>query len=655
MNSQNSDKMEIVKHRDITVLLVEDDEVDQMAFERFVKAAGLPYKYILSGSIRQTKELVEDGQHFDIAIVDFNLSDGNGLEVVDVIGTQAPVIFVTGQGDQKTAVEAMKAGVYDYLIKDTQRQYLDQLPVTIDNAISHRQAESRLREVELEIEKLMWVVSKTDNSMAIANAKGLIEWVNEGFERMTGYASEEVVGTHGDDLLLDGVSGLNPASEHFQLLVETKKSIIYETKNYNKNGREFWVLTTITPILDTDGEIHRIIAIDSDVTEQKRIEQELLVAKQKAEALAKTKEEFLANMSHEIRTPMNAIIGMSQLLKDTPLNDEQETYLKSLEFASENLMNIISDVLDLSKLEAGKVVLESIPFDLKKLLDGIENMFRFKATEKKIGFKFEGDEALADEYLGDPGKLNQILLNLLSNAVKFTAKGEVKLSVKVLEGDKDLHRICFEVTDTGIGIPEENFANIFESFKQASSTTTREFGGTGLGLTIVKRLVEQMKGEITVKSETGKGASFRIELPLKMCPSQSGSNVKKPNAINPEVLKGKIALLVEDNELNRMVATKFLHSSGIEVKEAKNGLEGVEAAAQNGIDFILMDIQMPLMDGYEASRKIRDAGNQIPIIAMTAHAMAEEKQRCLDAGMNDYLTKPILKDTLIEKICENIN
>lgn len=645
--------MDILKHRDITILLVEDDEIDQMAFERFVKDNGLPYKYRMSSSISESKVIV-DSERIDIAVVDYHLADGNGLELVKFIGNRMPVIFVTGQGDQKTAVEVMKAGVYDYLIKDSQRHYLELLPVTIDNAIGHLKAEQRISEVEQEVEKLLWVVSKTDNSMAVANQEGKIEWVNEGFERLTGYSASEVIGTHGDELLSGQISGLNPKSEHFKTLFTTKKSVNYESRNFSKSGKEFWVLTTITPILDINGKVHQIIAIDSDITERKRMEEELRIAKQNAENLAKTKEEFLANMSHEIRTPMNAIIGMSQLLNDTPLNEEQTKYLKSLDFASDNLMNIINDVLDLSKLDSGKVLVESTSFDPRKLMEEVSEMFRYKAKEKAIGFRVEVAAEVAENLIGDPGKINQILLNLLSNAIKFTQNGEVALVVSVVNNQKNAQRLLFEVSDTGIGIPVDKQELVFDSFSQASSNTTRKYGGTGLGLTIVKKLVQGMNGKLQLVSSEGKGSTFSVELSLNKTLEKQNPVKPLPTADPKEFLHGKSCLLVEDNELNQVVATKFLESVGVVVMAVENGQLAVEASTESSFDFILMDIQMPVMDGYTAARTIRGNGNSTPIVAMTAHAMPEEKQRCLDAGMSDYLTKPILKDVLFSKIVENL-
>lgn len=636
-----------IKNRDVTILLVEDDQIDRMAFERFIRKNELPYKYIVATSVAEAEEAIEKGG-FDIALVDFLLGDGTGLEVVKKI-TTVPVIFATGQGDQKVAVEAMKAGVYDYLVKDSSRNYLDQLPVTIDNAISYKRANEKLRAMEHEVEKLLWVVSKTENSMVIADKNGKIEWVNEGFERLTGFSQQEVVETYGDMLLRNNLSGLNPRSPHYKTLTEEKRSVSYESKNYSKDGKELWVFTTITPVLDSTGEITKIIAIDSDISERKEVEFELILAKQKAEKLAHTKEEFLANMSHEIRTPMNAIMGMAELLKETKLDHKQQEYLKSISFASENLLTLINDVLDLAKMEAGEMKFENVPFDLRQLLDSIGGMLQFRVNEKNLEYRCNVDNEVPKELKGDPTRLNQILLNLLGNAIKFTEKGFVELNVKPLSKADNEVELQFEVVDTGIGIPKSKQKSIFESFKQGENETTRRYGGTGLGLSIVKKLLHFQGGDITVDSTPDEGSTFRVVIGFKVnSHSQPKPVEEQVNGGHGQDLAGVNVLVVEDNELNQILAVEFLNKAGASSQVASNGKEAVEKVDSTKFDIVLMDIQMPEMDGYEATKTIRKKGNQVPIVAMTAHAFQGEREKCLSAGMDDYLTKPIRFEKMVE-------
>ncbi len=516
---------------------------------------------------------------------------------------------------------------------------------------SQRQILESLERTNAEVEKLLWVVSKTDNSMAVASEKGLIEWVNEGFERLTGYGFDAVAGTHGDILVKGAPSGLNPKSQHFKELVATKRSVTYESKNYTKNGQEFWVLTTITPIIGSDGEIQKIITIDSDISDRKKAETELLFAKRKAEKLAKTKEEFLTNLSHELRTPMNAIIGVSQLLEDTRMTKKQQSYLKALSFASDNLLNIINDVLDLSKIESGQIEYESVPFDLNQMIQDVGEMFSFRAKEKDLQFhvKTEGIPGLV---IGDPSKLNQILLNLLSNAFKFTDKGAVFFSITLLEQQGSRSSIQFQIRDTGIGIPKEKQGVIFESFKQAESTITRKFGGTGLGLTIVKKLVDGLGGTLQVQSELHKGATFTICIPFGVVEHTAPPTPESLPENDRAKLKGKRCLLVEDNELNQMVVCEFLGAAEMEVETAENGNAALATIEKTTFDIVLMDIQMPEMDGYEAAKELRKRGFKKPILAMTAHALSGEIEKCSAAGMDDCLTKPIKRHVLYSKIAQ---
>ncbi|MCF8256473.1 MAG: response regulator [Flavobacteriales bacterium] len=643
-----------LKHRDITIFLAEDDEIDRMAFERFVKKNALPYRYVTADSIRQGREVLANTV-IDVAVVDYSLKDGTGMELLDVIADRVPVIFVTGHGNQKVAVEAMKAGVYDYLIKDADRNYLQLLPVTIDNAIDHRRTEERLRQLESEKQRLLWMVSKTENAMAIASRDGRVEWVNEGFERLSGWQADDVIGTFGDMLLDDSISGLNPESEHYRNVMKSKGSVQYESLNFHKDGNGYWVLTTLTPIFGHDGEVEHIIAIDSNITDRKKAEDELLKAKLHAETLTRTKQEFLANLSHEIRTPMNAIVGIVQLLTDSELNSEQREYLRSIEFASDNLLNIINDVLDLSKLEAGQVVYESIPFNVKEVVTRTADIFRLKAKEKGLLLETSHGPEVPATVTGDPTRLNQILANLISNALKFTENGTVKVNTRLMKDTGSGVVLEFAVSDSGIGIAPENQKKIFESFGQADSDTTRKFGGTGLGLTIIKRLAEDMDGSVGLKSALGQGSVFTVTLPftLEEAPTDGKDGQEQPTA-DLDRLNGAHGLIAEDNELNRMVATRFLEAVGIVVACAVNGLEAVQMAADKDYDFILMDIQMPEIDGYEAARRIRSSGSRVPIIAMTAHAFSGEREKCIAAGMDSYLTKPVRRELLHSRIAEFI-
>ncbi len=365
----------------------------------------------------------------------------------------------------------------------------------------------------------------------------------------------------------------------------------------------------------------------------------------------KVKEQFLANMSHEIRTPMNAIKGMIDILirNDHPLS--QDKYLEAIHQSSENLLVILNEILDLSKLEAGKMELEKIPFDPIKILHNIQSILRFKAEEKGLSFLLKTDEHIPALICGDPTHLHQILLNLASNAIKFTHKGSVTIDVFSKPVNADSIVLQFKVIDTGIGIPADKMDQVFEVFTQGDTDTTRKYGGTGLGLTICKRLVELHQGSINVESELNKGSVFTVEIPYSLIPHQE-EVTQNETALT---ITGLNVLLVEDNEFNVIVARDVLESAipGVRVDLAENGKEAILKVQTNNYDIILMDIQMPEMDGYAATKAIRKMGESkagIPIIAMTANVMKAEVDRCFEAGMNAYISKPFERSELLMKI-----
>jgi signal transduction histidine kinase/CheY-like chemotaxis protein/HPt (histidine-containing phosphotransfer) domain-containing protein len=390
------------------------------------------------------------------------------------------------------------------------------------------------------------------------------------------------------------------------------------------------------------------------VLERSIYEAELIQAKNQAEYSAKAKEQFLSTMSHEIRTPMNAVIGMTHLLMQENPKPEQVGNLKTLQFSAENLLVLINDILDYNKIESGMVSFECIPFNLASLLESIRFSLSFKAEEKHIGFDIHLDEQLPPVLLGDPVRLAQILTNLVSNAIKFTEKGGVTLEAVVKRDDGDSVLLDFAVTDTGIGIKAEKLAYIFDRFTQAESDTTRKYGGTGLGLAITKRLLEMQGSQIGVNSQPGEGSRFFFGLSFRKGDEASPLRSSYAYAASARLLDRVRLLLVEDNEINRKVATKFLNKWGIEPDCAHNGVQAVEKIKEKAYDLILMDLQMPEMDGYEATRVIRETKAQegIPIIALTASAMHDVAQKIFDAGMNDFVMKPFHPDDLYQKIAK---
>lgn len=390
-----------------------------------------------------------------------------------------------------------------------------------------------------------------------------------------------------------------------------------------------------------------------DMSLQKAAEEELRNAKQLAEDAAETKANFLATMSHEIRTPLNGVIGIATLLADTDLDATQLDYVSTLRRSAEVLLSLINDILDFSKMDAGKLTLESIPFAPTALIHDLHSMFQSQFEQKQLKASYHLDDKLPTWLLGDEHRLRQVLINLVGNALKFTEKGEVNVSVKLVGVLGNQCRVRFSVQDTGIGISATAQARLFEAFTQADGSTTRQFGGTGLGLSISKKIIELMHGKLQLASTLGEGSRFFFDIMLTK--TDSPISIPSHATVNtPVSVEGKKLLLVEDNKINQLVAGKLLEKFGYAYDIAENGIEAVDKASSNHYDAILMDCQMPVLDGFEATKRIRQSEQaksaHTPIIGLTANALEGDREKCLACGMDDFTTKPIKLEELASKL-----
>ena len=436
-----------------------------------------------------------------------------------------------------------------------------------------------------------------------------------------------------------------------EVILTGKENIIEESLIFNE--QESWTETFRTPIKDKSNNILGMVGIRRDITERKKIEKELFIAKELAESANQLKSEFLAVMSHEIKTPMNGLMGFIELLAQTELDERQKKYIDKINISYDSLSNIINNVLDFSKMEAGNMPIETMGFSVESLLNECVDISSLQARQKenKINIKTSN---LPEKVCGDLYKLRQILNNLLNNAIKFTNQGEILLTAKTLCEDENKVKLHFEVSDTGIGISKDKISKVMEPFSQEDSSTTREYGGTGLGLAICYKLVKLMNGDMYIDSEKGKGTviSFTIEL-LKEKVSKNKITEEPPAEKEHKDLSKYKILIVEDDEMNLELITEIIKTTNISYDVVHNGSEALDACKKNNYNLILMDCMMPVMDGYSAAREIKKLegiDKSLIIIALTANAMVGDSQKCIDAGMDDYMPKPINISNMVSMI-----
>jgi PAS domain S-box-containing protein len=498
--------------------------------------------------------------------------------------------------------------------------------------------------------KFQSFLESVPDAIVIVNKQGNIQSVNKQTEEMFGYLRNEIIGNKIELLMPSRFKEAHPGHrDSFSGNPRTRKmGEGMQLFAQRKNGDEFPVEISLSKI-DTD-EGFLVCASIRDVSNQKRIENDLNEAILKAENALKSKQQFLSNMSHEIRTPMNAIIGFTKVILKTELTFKQKEYLNAIKMSGDTLIVLINDILDLAKVDAGKMVFEKAPFKLSLSISTMLHLFETKIQEKNLELIVKYDQNIPEVLIGDATRLHQIILNLVSNAVKFTSKGKITVFVRKLTEDIENITIEFSISDTGIGIESEKTEKIFKNFQQAHSQTSRIFGGTGLGLAIVKQLVEKQGGSIWVESEVDKGSTFSFVLSFKKAKGETVLDNEITELVDNPIQDIKV-LVVEDVELNQLLMRTLLDDFGFECDIANNGKIAVEKLEKNIYDIVLMDLQMPIMNGFQATNYIRNIlQSQIPIIALTADVTTADIENCKTVGMNDYIAKPVDERKLYSKI-----
>ncbi len=539
-------------------------------------------------------------------------------------------------------------------LRDAQETIIGYLLIGTDNT-ARQQVEAEKKKLDQRLRDQQFytrsLIESNIDAIMTTDPSGIITDVNKQMEALTGCTRDELIGAPFKGYFTDP----ERAEAGIKLVLNEKKVTDYELTARARNGKKTVVSYNATTFYDRDRTLQGVFAAARDVTERKRVEVELQQAKAAAESASRTKSDFLASMSHDIRTPMNAIIGIADLLAKTPLSPEQDKYVQIFRRAGDNLLHLINDILDLSKVEASQLELERTGFSLNDLLEKVTEMVALSADEKGLSLVCDIAPNAPTDLVGDPTRLRQVLLNLLGNAIKFTEAGEVALRAAPDADSAVPGALRFTVSDTGIGIPEEKLHAVFERFTQADSSTTRRYGGSGLGLTISKRLVELMGGRIWVESEVGKGSLFSFNVPLEIR-AGAGRRAAVPIGAGPEpALPALHILLVEDSLDNRTITVAYLKDTPYRVDIAENGAIACEKFAAGDYDLVLMDRQMPVMDGLTATRAIRqwEQANHrppTPIIALTAAALKGDQEKCLAAGCTAYLTKPIKQEVLLQAI-----
>jgi len=629
--------------KSLSILLIDDQSEDRMIIRQSIEESEFQSTITECDNIDDAIERCSR-ENFDCIFLDYYFPQSTGEEFLrfySTSGGDAAIIVVTCQDDVNLAIECMKNGATDYLTK----ALLNPVAVarSLTNAIRIREVKKTAEQTEkalLESEmRLRSIIGKSPIIFFTIDRGGKFTLFKGKAASILAIRPEEVVGkniSELDHLLPIHIDDFKKATkgEQFQTTAEI-------------NQHHFEV--NYIPVKNPDRTVSNIMGIAIDITSFKKNEAKLMSNLELMEATSKIKEQFLADMSHEIRTPIHGIISLVQFILKTSLADDQKNYLNLVRKSADTLLVIVNDILDLSKLEADKMTFEEVDFNLQDTIQSAVAAFIPKAIEKGIELKTSFPAQLPEYINGDPVRMIQIINNLLGNAVKFTEKGFVSLTLLIAEQNHEYMVLEFSIRDSGIGIPSHKIASIFDNFSQAGTDTARKYGGTGLGLSITQRLIEKQNGMIHVESIPDEGSTFTFRLPYRYASGKVEESLKTTNL--QQGLPTKLRLLVaEDNDINRFILQKMLRDWNVTPDFAITGTEAVEMASAKEYDIILMDIEMPGMNGYKATEIIRNefttSMQNVPIVAMTGHAMQGERQKCMEAGMTDYLSKPFQPEDL---------
>jgi len=640
------DSAAIIKS-EIKILLLEDYPADAELIRELLINEGYAGNFkLVSTEVAFVEEL--KNSHYDLILSDYNLPGFNGMEALRLSQTylpEVPFICVSGSIGEDRAVELLKNKATDYVLKDQ----LEKLPLAVSRALKEAQEQLALEAAQKELHRLSQAVMQSPSGVIISDTYGKIEYVNPRFTEISGYPPEMVIGKTVRILKKESNS-----PENYNQIWETIRSgKIWKGEYFSKrrNGERYWEYVAISPLLNEGGEIISYTINTEDISEQKRLTQELIQAKEKAEAGDKLKTAFMQNISHEVRTPLNGILGFASLIAQPNISEEtKKSYLNILNTSSDRLLSTITNYMDISLIATGGQESHKKPFLLANLLSELNYKFQPIAEAKKIILNFQIPKEVANFSLNsDEALLKKSFAHLLDNAIKFTTEGQIDFGFEIADDTVKLF-----VSDTGVGIDKENQTSVFKFFMQENTSINRGYEGSGLGLSIAKGFIQLLNGTITMESEKGIGSRFTISIPLETLESSNSIADKNQNTtLSPMSIP--TILIAEDDELNYIYTKTVLEEASFTVIRAANGKEAVDIFLTHPeVVLVLMDIKMPVQDGYEATKYIKQQSKNIPVIALTAYAMVGDRQKALDAGCDDYLSKPVIATQLLDVVAKHI-